>query len=82
MNTTNRLASMHARALCRAAERREAAARHRMTSDAARAEMAEDDAAIALAEANALREVLQERGAYVHENEGQLVLFQFGKEAA
>ena len=81
MNATNRLAALPARALARAAERRAAADRHRMAGDQHRAEMAADEAAEALADANALRDVLTERGAYVHDDPGQLVLFQFGEAA-
>jgi len=52
-----RLVRMHAKLLLRAAERRESAARLRHT-DPDRAEMAADEAAEALADANALRDAL------------------------
>jgi hypothetical protein len=55
-----RVVRLHSRLLNRAAERREAAARHRMAGDTERAEIAQDDAAEALADANALRDMLAE----------------------
>lgn len=76
------LGGYHATLLPRIADMRASADRCRIAGDTDRAEMIEDDAANLLRVANALRDVLQERGAYVHPDEGQLVLFQFGKEAA
>jgi len=78
---TQRLAAIHARTLLRAAERRASADRHRMTGNSNRAEIADDEAAEALAEANALRAVLISLGAYVHEDPRQLVLLQIGEMA-
>jgi hypothetical protein len=72
---------MHARALLRAAERRASADRHSMAGDTNRAEIASDEAAEALADAAALRDVLVTLGAYVHEDPRQLVLLQFPEAA-
>ena len=58
MSEAARLARMHARLLLRAAERRASARRLRDT-DPDRAELAYDEADEALADANALREVLR-----------------------
>ena len=58
MNDTQRLAAIHARTLLRAAERRASADRYRLTAQIERAEMAEDEAAEELANANALRDLL------------------------
>lgn len=80
--TDNILGAHHATLLARVADMRETARRRRMDGDTDRAEMIEDDAANLLRVANALRDVLQDRGAYVHDDPEQLVLFQFGKEAA
>lgn len=55
--SARRLVRMHAEKLLRCAERRETAARLR-NIDPERAEMALDDAAELLADANALREVI------------------------
>ena len=72
---------MHARALLRAAERRASAERHTIAGQVERAEMARDEAAEALADAAALRDVLIGMGAYVHEDPRQLVLLQFPESA-
>lgn len=53
-----RAVSLHARLLCKAAERRATALRLRDAGQVERAEMAEDEAAETLADANALRDLL------------------------
>ena len=58
MTALPRLVRLHARTLCRVADLRESAARARMVGDTDRAEIAEDEAAASLADANALRDVL------------------------
>jgi hypothetical protein len=77
---TARLVSLHARLLCRAAERRAAADRHRLTGAVERAEMAQDEAAEALADANALRDALAEvGGVFIHSDPRQMVLMALGE---
>ena len=81
MPPDNILAAHHATLLARIADMRASADRRRMAGDTDRAEMIEDDAANMLRTANALRDVLQERGAYVHDDPRQVCLFQFGEAA-
>lgn len=71
----------HAELLREVAKMRAIADARRMAGDPDRAEIEEDKAAYYLRVANALRDVLAERGAYVHDDPGQLVLFQFGEAA-
>jgi hypothetical protein len=75
---TARLARMHSRFLLTAAERRAAAARLRDT-DPERAEMALDDACEALANANALRDMLATLPGVHVPDERQISLFSDGE---
>ena len=74
MTTDNILGAHHATLLAKVEDMRASADRRRMAGDT--------DAANLLRVANALRDVLEARGAYVHDNPDQLVLFQPQKEAA
>ena len=82
MTTDNILGAHHATLLAKVEDMRASADRRRMAGDTDRAEMVEDEAANLLRVANALRDVLEARGAYIHDNPDQLVLFQPQKEAA
>jgi hypothetical protein len=78
MTALPRLVRLHARTLCRVADLRESAARARMVGDTDRAEIAEDEAAAVLADANALRDILAERDDVLIPDPNQLSLLADG----